>query len=95
MVTAIQSNLETCLMDFAYALSFYMAKYSNDIGFECTFHDSIKTDEETERAQDRMDLAAGLLSKVDYRMKWYGEDEKTAKAKIAEIQSEQPEEPLS
>lgn len=95
MVTAIQSNLETCLMDFAYALAFYMAKYSDDIGFECTFHDSIKTDEETERAQDRMDLAAGLLSKVDYRMKWYGEDEKTARAKIAEIQSEQPEEPLS
>lgn len=95
MVTAIQSNLETCLMGFAYALAFYMAKYSNDIGFECTFHDSIKTDEETERAQDRMDLAAGLMSKVDYRMKWYGEDEKTARAKIADINAEQPEEPLS
>ena len=28
--------------------------------------------------RDREDMAAGVLSKVEYRMKWYGEDEDTA-----------------
>lgn len=61
--------------------------YTQDIGFECTFHDSIKTDEETERAQDRLDVQMGIMSQVEYRQKWYSEDEKTASEKIAEITS--------
>lgn len=95
LVTQIQNNLETCLIDFAYAMAFYMAKYSDDIGFECNFHDSILTDEETERSQDLQMVAAGLMSKLEFRMKWFSEDEKTARAALAEVQGERPEEPLS
>ena len=72
-----------------------MAKYSDDIGFECNFHDSILTDEETERSQDLQMVAAGLMSKLEFRMKWFSEDEKTARAALAEVQGERPEEPLS
>lgn len=88
MVNAIQSNLKDCLEDLAYAIAFYQSQYLSDIGFECNFHDSIKTDEETERAQDRIDMQLGILSKIEYRMKWYNEDEKTAMAKIEEVSAE-------
>ncbi|MDY6309354.1 MAG: hypothetical protein SPL71_15150 [Oribacterium sp.] len=84
-VNAIQNNLKQCLEGFAEALAFYAAMYTQDIGFECTFHDSIKTDEETERAQDRIDVQIGVMSRVEYRQKWYGEDEKTAAQKIADV----------
>lgn len=85
MVNAIQMNLKSCLEDLAHAIAFYQAMFTVDFGFNCTFHDSIKTDEETERAQDRIDVASGFMSPVEYRMKWYGEDEATAMSKIAEI----------
>ena len=82
-VTAIQNNLRSALEGFVDAMAFYAGKYTT--GYEATFnfHDSIMTDEETERAQDRMDMSAGILSPVEYRMKWYGEDEETAAQKIA------------
>ena len=44
--------------------------------------DSILTDEETERKQDMADVAAGFMHHWEYRMKWYGEDEETAKANV-------------
>lgn len=55
------------------------------------FDDSIIESKEQERLQDRQDMAIDVLSRVDYRMKWYGEDEKTAREKISEIDNEKPE----
>ena len=49
------------------------------------FDDSIIVDETTERTQDMLDVQAGIMSKVEYRMKWYNEDEKTATEKIENI----------
>lgn len=51
------------------------------------FDDSIIVDENTERTQDLLDVNAGIMSKVEYRMKWYNEDEKTATQKIDELDS--------
>lgn len=34
--------------------------------------------------QDRQDVSMGVMSLVEYRMKWYNEDEATAKSKIPE-----------
>ena len=48
------------------------------------FNDSILADEESERQQDRQDVSMGVMSLVEYRMKWYNEDEATAKSKIPE-----------
>ena len=42
----------------------------------------ILTDEETERKQDIQDLNLGIMRPDEYRMKWYGEDEKTAKKNL-------------
>lgn len=78
MVNAIQKNLRTCLEGFAYGIAFYQAQYTKELGFVCTFNDSVLNDEDKERNNDRLDLAAGIMSPLEYRMKWYGEDEETA-----------------
>lgn len=83
-VNAIQENLRDCLSDFVDALAFYNELYTTKYEFSCTFNDSILTDEETEREQDRKDVAMGVMSLTEYRAKWYQEDEETAAANLPE-----------
>ena len=45
--------------------------------------DSIVQDTEAEKAQDMREVAAGLLGVHEYRMRWYGEDEATARRAAA------------
>lgn len=42
------------------------------------FDDSIVEDKTTEKTNDRTDVLNGVMSKVEYRMKWFGEDKETA-----------------
>ena len=44
-----------------------------------TFDDSIITDTTAEKRQDMDEVAAGLMQGWEYRAKWYGEDEATAR----------------
>lgn len=81
-VTAIQNNLADCLKDFAAGMAFYNGMYHSGYEFSCKFNDSILTDEETERQQDRNDVSMGVMALWEYRMKWYNEDEETAKAAV-------------
>lgn len=83
-VTAIQNNLYDCLEDFAAGLAFYNSMLNSGYEFSCKFNDSILTDEETERQQDRQDVSMGIMSHLEYRMKWYNEDEATAKKMLPE-----------
>ena len=83
-VTAIQNNLYDCLEDFAAGLAFYNSMLNSGYEFSCKFNDSILTDEETERQQDRQDVSMGVMSHLEYRMKWYNEDEATAKKMLPE-----------
>lgn len=83
-VTAIQGKLEECLNGFVTALAFYNGSYMSGVEFTCEFNDSILADEESERQQDRQDVSMGVMSLLEYRMKWYNEDEETAKAKLPE-----------
>lgn len=50
----------------------------NDI--RIIFDDSIIEDKEAQKVSDRADVTSGVMSKVEYRMKWYNEDEETAKS---------------
>ena len=50
----------------------------------CAFNDSILTDEEAERQQDRNDVSMGVMKLEEYRAKWYGEDPETAAANLPE-----------
>lgn len=46
------------------------------------FDDSIIEDREAERAQDRQDVAIGVMSLAEYRAKWYGETKEDAENKL-------------
>ena len=63
-------------------------KFDLEQNIEVKFDDSIIEDKEAEKTSDRMDLVNGTMSKIEYRMKWFNEDEETAKNKIAEIDAE-------
>lgn len=81
-VSAIQKQLRYCLDDLVYALAFYNSLTTSGYSFVCDFKDSILTDEETERKQDIQDLNLGIMKPEEYRAKWYGEDEQTAKKNL-------------
>ena len=83
-VSAIQENLRTCLEDLVDALAFYNSKYTTSYSLTCAFNDSILTDEEAERQQDRNDVSMGVMKLEEYRAKWYGEDPETAAANLPE-----------
>ena len=83
-VTEMQKNLKACLEEFAVGLAFYNGLYNSNYELLCKFNDSILTDEETERKRDKEDVAMGVMSLVEYRMKWYNEDEATAKKNLPE-----------
>lgn len=72
-VNAIQQNLRDCLDDLVYAFAFWLARTMSGYEFVCDFKDSILTDEENERQQDRSDVAMGVMRLEEYRAKWYGE----------------------
>ena len=56
------------------------------------FDDSIIEDKTTERNNDRQDLAAGIMNDWEYRMKWYNEDEATAKKMLPKMEDMTDEE---
>lgn len=55
------------------------------------FDDSIIEDTAAEKARDLAEVGLTMAA-YEYRMKWYGEDEKTAKAKAAEVAGPAPAE---
>lgn len=48
------------------------------------FDDSYIIDKESERLRDQQEIRDGLMQKWEYRVKWYGEDEETAKKMVGE-----------
>lgn len=47
--------------------------------------DGVVTDDHAEKEQDRQDVAAGIMSKAEFRAKWYGETLEDAQKKIDEM----------
>lgn len=64
---------------------------SGDYEVAYTWDDSILVDKDTERQGDLLDIDKGLMSKVEYRMKWYGETEEQAQEMLKQISDEQTE----
>lgn len=91
-VSDIQKSLQSALEHLVYIIDVYSTLYglSGNGDYEVTFtwDDSIIVDAEAERLRDLQEMRDGIMSKSEYRMKWYGEDEATAKAKIQEAKGE-------
>lgn len=61
-----------------------------NVHIEVKFDDSIIEDKESQKASDRQDVASGIMSKAEFRSKWYNEDLETATEKIDEIKAGEP-----
>lgn len=55
------------------------------------FDDSYFIDSESERERDRIEVAAGLLRPYEYRMRWRGENEETARRNLGDAPAEDVE----
>lgn len=81
-VDKLQEQLRLCLEDFVFAMAFYNRMTKSGYEFACDFKDSILNDEQSEREEDRKDLANGTLRPEEYRAKYRGETIDEAKANL-------------
>jgi len=90
-VSDIQLSLKRALEHCIEAIDVYATLYDLCPAgkYEVTFYfdDAIGLDTNVEKASDRLDVSDGVMAKWEYRMKWYGEDETTAKAIVAGMES--------
>lgn len=64
--------------------SFIDERVDENAHISVVFDQSPLVDENAERQRDKDDVSAGLMQKWEYRVKWYGETEEEAKAKLAD-----------
>lgn len=88
----IQKELETVLRQVFRIMDIYCDLYKIvDKGeYEVSYNwdDSILVDKDAERQIDMLDVDKGLMSKVEYRVKWKGETEQQAIEALDKIQEE-------
>ena len=86
--------LVSCLagfLDFLHRIVFWIghnyidSKVRSDAKISVIFDQSPLIDENAERLRDLQEVKDGLMAAYEYRAKWYGETEETAKAMIKEI----------
>lgn len=95
---SMQNALEDALDQLIYAMDIWATLYklapAGKYSIVYEFDDSIVVDKETQFMQDMRLVQAGLISKVEFRMRNFGENEEVARQKLAEVQTENPEENL-
>ena len=91
-IADIQKSLEKALEDLLYAMDVWvtLGNLAPAGKFEAvfTFDDSIVADHDTQFLQDSQAVSMGVMSKVEFRMKTYGETQEMAMQKIAMIANE-------
>ena len=87
-VADIQKALQDALDHLLYAMDTLATLYelAPDGEYEVSYYwdDSLIVDSEAQRLMDLQEVAAGIMQKWEYRVKWYGEDEDTAKQRLQE-----------
>lgn len=95
-VSDIQQALQRALTDLVDAINFWVSAENlapdGKYGVSFDWDDSIITDNEKERNQDKADVAIGAMQLWEYRMKWYGETEEEAKKNVNEPADTLPDE---
>lgn len=91
----IQKELQHTLEKVFVILDKYCDLYGivsgDDYEIAYKWDDSILLDKDAERQVDMMDVQNGLMSKVEYRVKWFGETEKQAEEAIKKCNDEKVE----
>lgn len=86
----ISKSIKSALHDLVLGILFVGknilgANVDDNAKVEISISDGVVEDDSKEREQDRQDVKDGIMSKAEYRAKWYGETEEEAKKKIDEI----------
>lgn len=81
-VNHIQMQLEKFIDELVFSLAFYNRLTQSGYEVTCDFKDSILSDEESEREEDRKDLANNTLRPEEYRSRWRHETIEEAKANL-------------
>lgn len=76
--------LKSALVNLIKAVLFLAGKKIDNENIEIMFDDSIIEDKDKEYQRDFQAVSSGIMQKWEFRVKHYGEDEKSAKAKCAE-----------
>lgn len=91
-VSALQDNLEDCILDVIYAINVFTELYnlapSGDYTTNIEWKDSILTDTDTELEQKLSLKEAGILSKAEIRAWYTGESIESAQMQIDKINEE-------
>lgn len=89
----IQNALQNVFIQVFRIMDIYCDLYNitsdGDYDVAYQWDDSILVDKDAERQIDLLDVDRGLMSKVEYRMKWKGETKDQAIAALKEIREEQ------
>lgn len=90
----LEIGYESAIYDLVNAICYASSEFGkynlNTEDMVIQFDDSIIEDKDTESNRAMMEVSKGLLSKVEYRMKIFGETEEIAKQKIEEIEESNP-----
>lgn len=90
----IEDALVSLVDAIIYAVNVFTAETCKEgVNVEIRFDDSIIEDKESEKASDRLDVQMGAMSLVEYRMKWYNEDETTATLAVSNMSKYSIDEP--
>lgn len=91
----LEVGYESAIFDLVTAVCYASTEFGkyniNTEDMVIQFDDSIVEDKESEANRGMREINAGVLSKVEYRMKIYGETEEIATQKIKEINEENPD----
>lgn len=92
-IDSIQKALQHTFDSLIYAMDVYATLYNlapaGDYEVTYSWGDSVLDDadaKEKERANDRQDVSMGVMNDWEYRAKWYGEDEATAKKMLPKME---------
>lgn len=84
----IEEALITITRAVIYAANtFTTLRLADNANIEVKFDDSIIEDKQAEKSSDRLDVSMGVMSKEEFRAKWFNEDIDTATKKIAAMSS--------
>lgn len=90
----LEVGYESAIFDLVQAICYASSTFGNynidTDGMVILFDDSIVEDKQSESTRALEEVSAGVLSKVEYRMKIFGETEEIARQKIDEIRADNP-----
>ena len=92
IVDTLEDEIERKMQDCADVFAHIAAAYglgSADSTIRIIWNDGLRKDPLSERQQAMQEVAAGLMGVAEYRMKFYGEDEATARKKAEELKPAQ------